>query len=155
MTISTDAGYRLSSPGKTDHVIDLALACKLLFSILFVWTTLALAADVSGRWNGTLAFTGGDGQTQTVSANADLKQQGKAVTGRIWKEEGQQFEIERGQVSGNQISFTFRAPEGEDEQVTVHIVRLVSVSSTLLQGTLEFELGGQKINAKLALNKEK
>jgi hypothetical protein len=155
MTINRDAIHRPSSKDKDARPVDIRLTSKLLFPILFLLTTLALAADASGKWNGSLEFKGEDGQTQTASAHAEMKQEAHAVTGRIWKEEGQQFEIEQGQVTGNEISFKFRAPEGEDEQMLVHSVRLTLVGPTQLQGTLEFELGGQKVSGKLTFSREK
>ena len=123
--------------------------------LLLILTPFALAAEVSGNWNGSLEFKSQDGQTQVAPAHAEFKQQSNTVTGRIWKEEGQQFEIEQGQVTGNDISFTFRAPEGEDEQVLIHSVKLTLVSPTQLQGTLEFDPGGQKVSGKLTLTREK
>ena len=90
----------------------------------FLTTPCAFAADISGKWNGSLEFNGISGQTQTAPAHADLKQQNNGVSGKIWKEEGQQFEIDQGQITDNEISFTFRAPEGEDEQMLVHSVKL-------------------------------
>jgi len=123
--------------------------------LLLLTTPFALAADMSGKWNGSLEFKSQDGQTQAAPAHADLKQQNNAVRGKIWKEEGQQFEIEQGQVTGNEISFTFRAPEGEEEQVLVHSVKLTLVSPTQLQGTLQFDAGGQQLSGKLTFNREK
>ena len=105
------------------------------------------------RWNGSLEFKGENGQSQAASVHADLKQEANAVTGRVWKEEGEHFEIEQGQVTGNEISFKFHAPEGEEEQVVVHSVKLNFASPTELQGTLEFDLGGQKMSAKLTFTK--
>lgn len=109
---------------------------------------------MSGKWNGSLEFKSDDGRTQSAPAHADLKQQASAVTGKIWKEEGEQFEIEQGQVNGNEISFTFRAPEGEDEQMLIHSVKLTLVSPTRLQGTLEFDAAGQKVSGKLTFTRE-
>lgn len=140
--------------GRADHPIDGLLALRLLIPTLLFLTTVALGANASGRWKGSLEFEGDDGQIQTVSAYADLKRQGSSVTGKIWKEQGQQFEIEQGQVTDNRISFKFHAPEGEEEHVIVHSVRLTLVSPTQLQGTLEFELVDQRVSAKLTLNKE-
>jgi hypothetical protein len=117
--------------------------------------SFANAADVSGKWNGFLEFKGEEGKTQTAPAHADLTQQADVVTGRIWKEEGQQFEIEQGKITGNEISFKFRAPEGEDEQVLVHSVKLTLVSPTQLRGTLEFYAGGQKVSGELTFTREK
>ena len=133
-----------------------APALRVFLAILFSLTTpFALAADVSGKWYGALEFKGEDGQTQTAPAHADLKQENKLVTGKIWKEGGQQFEINDGQVSGNDISFRFSAPEGEDEQILIHSVKLTLVSATEMQGTLDFDASGQKFNGKLTLIREK
>jgi len=154
MTINPDAIYQLSSRGRVDQPINIRRASRLLIPTLFLLTSLALGADASGRWKGSLEFKGDDDQVQTVSAYADLKQQDNSVTGKIWKEQGQQFEVEQGQVTNNQISFKFHAPEGDEEQVIVHSVRLTLVSRTQLNGTLEFELGGQRVSAKLTFSKE-
>jgi hypothetical protein len=130
-------------------------ARTLFLPILLLLTTYAFATDVSGKWNGMLEFKGEDSQGQTVPAHAELKQQNNVVVGKVWKEDGQRFEIEHGQVTGNEVSFTFRAPEGEEEEVIVHSVKLSSVSPTQMQGTLEFDAGGQKFAGKLTFTKEK
>jgi len=123
--------------------------------LLLLSTSFAIASDVSGKWNGSLEFKGEYGHTQTAPAHADLKQKANAVTGKIWKEEGQQFEIEQGQVTGNEIAFKFRAPEGEDEQTVIHSVKLTVVSPTQLQGTVEFDAGGHKVSGKLTFIRDK
>lgn len=130
------------------------ITATLFFPILLLLTTYALAADVSGKWTGTLEFKGEDGQAQTVPAHAELKQQNNVVVGKVWKEDGQRFEIEEGRVTGNEVSFTFRAPEGEEEEVLVHSVKLSAVSPTQMQGTLEFDAGGQKFAGKLTFTRE-
>lgn len=138
----------------TKHFLNVRMPAKGLLTLFLLWTTFAFAGDTSGKWTGTLEFKGEDGQTQAAAVHADLKQTSGAITGTLWKEEGQHFEIEQGQVKGNEISFKFRAPEGEEEQMVVH-----SVTATLigpkLEGTLEFELGSQKATAKLTLTREK
>ena len=151
----TEAIHRPSNKTKAVHPTRVRLTPKRLFPLIFLLSTFALARDASGRWTGSLEFKSENGQSQAASAHADLKQEANAVTGRVWKEEGQHFEIEQGQVTGNEISFKFRAPEGEEEQVVVHSVRLSFVSPTQLQGTLEFELGGQKVSAKLTFSRER
>jgi hypothetical protein len=123
--------------------------------LLLLTTSFALAVDVSGKWNGVLEFKSEDGQTQTAPAHADLKQQNKVVTGKVWKQGDQQFEIEQGQVSENEISFKFSAPEGEDEQVLVHSVKLTLGSPTEMQGTLEFDASGKRFSGKLTFTREK
>lgn len=134
--------------------IELKIGPKVLLLIFGLLTTFALASDVSGKWNGTLEFKGEDGQAQTVPAHAELKQQNNVVVGRVWKEDGERYEIEQGRVSGNEISFTFRAPESGEEEV-VHSVKLSSVSPTRMEGTLEFDGGSQKFSGKLTFTREK
>ena len=151
----TEAIPRLSNKTKAARPTHMRLTSKRLFPLIFLLSTFALAGDASGRWSGSLEFKGENGQSQAAAAHADLKQEANVVTGRVWKEEGPHFEIEQGQVTGNEISFKFRAPEGEEEQVVVHSVRLSFVSPTQLEGTLEFELEGQKVSAKLTFSKEK
>jgi len=156
MTINpTEAIYRLSHKTKAANLTHVRLTSKRLFPLIFFWSTLALAGDASGRWTGSLEVKGENGQSQAASVHADLKQKANAVTGRVWKEEGEHFEIEQGRVTGNEISFKFKAPEGEEEQVIVHFVNLSFASPTELQGTLEFDLGGQKVSAKLTFTKDK
>jgi hypothetical protein len=143
----------LRRPFGSNHEARNAVLLSLFLAILVLPTSFALAADLSGRWNGTLEFK--DGQTQTAPAHADLKQENKLVSGKIWKEEDKQFQIEQGQVSGTEVSFKFSAPEGEDEQNLIHSVKLTLVSPTEMQGTLEFDASGQKFNGKLTLTKQK
>jgi len=75
--------------------------------------------------------------------------------GKIWKEDDQQFLIEQGKANGDEISFVFNAPESEDEQILVHSVKLVVVGPTRMQGTLEFEAGGQQVSSKLSFTRDK
>jgi hypothetical protein len=127
----------------------------LLLTFLLLPTPLLHATDVSGKWTGTLEFRTEDGHAQSVPAHADLKQQGNSLTGKLWKEADQQFVIEQGKIEGGEISFVFNAPEGEDEQTIMHSVKVALVSPTQMQGTLEFDTGGQKINGKLTFSREK
>ncbi len=53
------------------------------------------------------------------------------------------------------LPFVFNAPEGEDEQILVHSVKLVVVGPTRMQGTLEFEAGGQQVSSKLSFTRDK
>lgn len=154
MTINPDGTFQLSDKANADQPTNIGLVSRLSIPILLLLTTLAFGADASGRWKGSMEFKGDDGQIQTVSAYAELKQQGSTVTGKVWKEQGQRFEIEQGQVTDNHVSFTFHAPEGEEEQVIVHSVKLTLASPTHLQGTLEFELGGQRVGARIRFSKE-
>jgi hypothetical protein len=139
-----------NSPDKIIYLLP-----RFLPILLFMATSSAVGADVSGKWNGALEVGGGNGQTQRLPAHADLKQQNNVVTGKVWKEVSLQSEIEQGQVSGNEISFRFSAPEGEDEEMLIHTVKLTLVSPTEMRGTLEFSAGGQKFRGNLTFIREK
>ena len=58
-------------------------------------TTLA-AADVSGKWTGTAG---------EYKVTLELKQEGEKLTGTLAPNEGAPFEIEKGKVQGNVITF--------------------------------------------------
>jgi hypothetical protein len=128
--------------------------CAVLFVLLLA--PLASAADVTGKWGGSLVVKNPDGETVTVPAHADFKQQGDSVTGKVWKEIERQFAIEQGKIEGNRITFEFKAPEGsEHAEPLVHSVRLTVVSEDQLQGDLDVGMDGDKMTGKLTLTREK
>jgi uncharacterized protein involved in outer membrane biogenesis len=97
-----------------------------------------------------------DGDTQTIPVHAELKQQGKAVTGTIGKEAEQRFPIDKGKIEDGKITFECEAPEGDESSgKRLYTVRLSVISETQLQGELEFEADGNKVTGKLTLTREK
>jgi exosome complex RNA-binding protein Csl4 len=130
------------------------LMCSALFVVLLA--PLANAADVTGKWSGSLEAKDPNGETVVIPAHAELKQQGDTVTGRVWKEIEHQFSIEKGKIEQNRITFEFRAPEGsEGSEPVVHSVRVSVVSENQLQGEIEFAMEGDKMTAKLTFTREK
>ena|ERR1700730_16270633 len=123
--------------------------------LLLLAAQFVSAADVSGRWAGTLEFKGPDGQAQKIPAGAAFKQQGSEITGAVWKEAEHQFPIDNGKILGNAITFDFKAPEGEEEATLVHRVKLTLTNENQLVGELEFENDGQKMSGKLTFTQEK
>ncbi len=123
---------------------------------LLLIAPFARAADVSGKWNGTAELKTPDGEAVTLPVHAELKQQGRAVTGTIGKEVEQHFPIANGKIEDGKINFEFEAPEGDEASgKRLYTVQLAVVSETQLQGEFEFETDGNKINGKLALAREK
>ena len=126
--------------------------------VLYATTTLLLtalvqAADVSGKWTGTLEGQGPDGPI-SVPANMEFKQTGQTITGSVWKDTDHQFAIDKGKIDGSQITFEFTAPEGGDESSGfLHRVKLTLVAENKLEGELNFEVEGNKVAAKLKLAK--
>lgn len=124
--------------------------------LLVMLAPFASAADLTGKWSGSLEAKTPSGEAVVVPANVELKQQGDEVTGRVWKDTEHQFSIEKGTISGDQITFEFRAPEGSEEaDPIVHAVRLSVVSQSRLQGQIEFAIEGEKMTGKLTLTREK
>ena len=155
MTATLAGIFRRNRSYEVVQPIGFRMGPSLFFPIVLLVSTFALAADVSGRWNGSMDFKDEEGQVQTVPAHVDLRQKSDVLVGTVWKEDGQRFQIEQGRVNGNEISFTFKAPEVEEDQILVHSVKLSSVSPTQMQGTLEFDAGGQKFVGKLSFTREK
>jgi hypothetical protein len=130
------------------------LTCSVLFILLLA--SMASAADVTGKWTGSLEGKDPDGEAVVIPAHAELKQQGDSVTGKAWKEIEHQYSIEKGKIEGNRITFEFKAPEGsEDAEPLVHTVRLTVVGEDQLQGELEIPMEGGKMTGKLTLTREK
>jgi hypothetical protein len=128
--------------------------CNLLFVLLLA--PLASAADLTGKWSGSLEAKDPNGEAVVIPAHADLKQQGASVTGKVWKEIEHQFSIEKGKSEGNRITFEFKAPEGSDDsELLVHRVSLSVVGENQLQGEIEFAMEGDKMTGKLTFTREK
>jgi hypothetical protein len=113
------------------------------------------AADVNGKWRGSLEGKGEDGSAISVPAHLELKQAGSSITGTLWKEAGHEYVIEKGKIEGNQINFEFTAPEGDEDSAFVHRVKLAVVSEGHLEGELQFEVEGDKVAGKLKLERDK
>jgi hypothetical protein len=107
--------------------------------VLFL-VRLVNAADVSGKWRGSLEGQGEDGATVAIPAHAELKQAGGAITGTVWKDASHVYAIEKGKIGGNQINFEFTAPEGSEGR---------------LEGEIQFEVEGAKVAGKLKLTRDK
>jgi len=131
-----------------------SLMCYVLFMLLLA--PLTSAADVTGKWSGSLEAKDPNGEAVVIPAHADLKLQGDTVTGKVWKEIEHQFTIEKGKIEGNRITFEFKASEGaEDSEPVLHRVSLSVVGENQLQGEIEFAMEGDKMTGKLTFTREK
>jgi hypothetical protein len=81
-----------------------AFVCVLLMTLLAL---TAVAADANGKWSGSFSAEGGEGG----GAFAILKQNGTEITGTAGPDEGQQWQIQKGKVEGNRLSFEVKHPE--------------------------------------------
>jgi len=79
----------------------------ILVSILFLAAVSALAADLSGKWKGTLK--GGNGDIDTTM---DWKVDGEKLTGTVTNMYGEE-QITEGVVKGDDVSFVILAGGGQ------------------------------------------
>jgi hypothetical protein len=77
-------------------------ALMILFS-----AALLLAADLNGRWEGTLSTPNGD-----VSLTFNFKVDGAVLAGSVESAQGN-FDISDGKVDGNKFTFTTHAGDSE------------------------------------------
>ena len=71
----------------------------------FLLAGSAFAADVTGKWSGTVIMKTPDGQTNEQPAWMALKQAGAALTGTAGPSADRQSEIKDGKVDGDQLEF--------------------------------------------------
>ncbi|HXH48345.1 MAG TPA: hypothetical protein VNM47_03145 [Terriglobia bacterium] len=67
--------------------------------LMFVATS-AWAADVSGKWTGSMVLNAG----RTDPANVQLKQNGKVVSGTMGPSDEKQFPLSSGRVDGDMVT---------------------------------------------------
>jgi hypothetical protein len=84
-----------------------------LLSILAVFTLSLCAADLTGKWSGTIQVKK-DGDAKTEPALVILKQEGAVLTGSGGPHEGEQHAMRNGKVEGNKITFEIALGEGGD-----------------------------------------
>jgi hypothetical protein len=72
-----------------------------LLAIAVLLATAAFAADVDGKWSGTMSTPNGD-----VPVNFTFKADGAALNGSTMGPDGGEIPIKEGKVDGNNISFT-------------------------------------------------
>jgi hypothetical protein len=99
---------------------------------LFLFTSAPFAQnDVSGNWE--LNINGPQG---SISATANLKQDGEKVTGTF---SGPQGDVETsGTIKGNTLSLAFSVPT---PQGVLSITMNGEVSGTSIKGVLDFQMG--------------
>lgn len=76
---------------------------SILISLLLLSAGSCAAADVSGKWSGTIDLKE-DGQAKTVPAFLILKQDGSNLTGSGGGNETDQHPIRKGMVDGDNVT---------------------------------------------------
>ena len=72
----------------------------LLLAVFLAWSAPAFAADVDGKWAGTVSTPGGD-----VNVAFDFKSDGTALSGTTTGPDGATIPIKDGKIDGEKITF--------------------------------------------------
>ena len=106
---------------------------------------MAMAADVTGKWTGTLAPEGDDSHTAFLV----LTQNGTAITGTGGPDESQQFPIQTGKIDGNKIVLEISPHEG-----ALYHMELV-LDGDHIKGDITAKQDDQTMKAKLDVSRVK
>lgn len=111
-------------------------------------SSIALLADVTGKWTGTFDITGPDGSVNSQTAYLDLKQDGGTLTGTAGPNESEQMTIRAGKVDGNKILFEVALEDGNAIKFDLLL------ADEHIKGNATGEAGGQKLQAKLDVTRK-
>jgi hypothetical protein len=123
------------------------LLCLLLFLALVM---SAAAADITGRWSGTFAIIGPDGQPGTPNAAMMIvKQSGSTLTGTGGPDENEQWPIRNGKIAGNKVTVEVTSPDGVIYTLTM------TVAGDKVSGDMLITQGGQSQKSKIEFTRIK
>jgi len=120
------------------------LVCSILVAAMAL---VAAAADVSGKWSGSISHEGGQANT----AFAILKQSGTAITGSAGPDEGQQWPDLKGTIRGDKVTVEVKSPEDG----TVYKCDLVLVGDHLTGEVNATSSGSQTMKGKMDIARVK
>lgn len=119
---------------------------KKVTAILLLFTTVAMAGDLTGRWSGTFKVEGGD---HNVPQLFILKQQGKSLTGSGGPNAGEQYPIENGRIDGDEARFELTTGEWK------FTYDLKQTAADGLKGDLKLQSVNDSRTAKVSLTRLK
>jgi hypothetical protein len=117
---------------------------RLMLGLVLMAASL-MAADVTGKWTGTLVEKGEQGE-RSFPALLVLKQAGTALTGTAGPNEGERYDISKAVVDGDQITFEV------EREVSVMKFDL-KLEGDRLSGTVTRERDGRKESARLEVKR--
>lgn len=105
------------------------------------------AADVTGKWSGTINITRDDGSSREHDAAAELTQSGDNVTGTIGPPE-RQVKIKTGKLMDGKLALEAEPPEGGVATFEL------TLKDNRLEGLMTMKQGDQTRHGKLNLTKQ-
>jgi hypothetical protein len=126
---------------------------KTLAAMALLLLTMAPAQaqtkTLTGKWDGTFTRTAPDGQTQSIPVMFNLTHKGKVLTGTVGPNADRQWEIEKGAVDADKVTFQVQQPDGPLRKFTLALVE------DRLKGEMLAELNGQSFTAKVDAGRAK
>ena len=119
---------------------------SLLLALLVSAVSLT-AADLTGKWRGSVESTNSSGETRTSTAYLDLKQEGSVVTGVAGPHENEPHQVKNGKFVNNKLTFTVLAG---DADMKIEL----TLDGDELKGTATRETEGGTRASKVALKRE-
>jgi len=111
-----------------------------------------MAADVSGKWTGSVDVEDpSDGTNISTPVRAELQQQGDAISGKIGRQEDQEAEPIRG-VSLQDGKLTFEVASAEAKGLVKFTLKL---DGDHLDGDISGNMDGVAITGKVHLTRQK
>ncbi len=117
---------------------------KLIFCFLF--SAIALFADVTGKWSGTGKAATSDGDAEVMSVNLELKQSGNDVSGTASTGQSEDRYNAKGTLAGDVL--TLQVDTGD----ATYSVTL-TVKEDTMTGEASTEHDGAKVKVKLDLKR--
>ena len=106
------------------------MALRALVIAMVLFAAPAFAADVDGKWNGSLATPNGD-----VNIAFEFKADGTTLTGSTTGPDGATLQIKNGRIDGDKIAFVVTVSFG-DMSFDINYTGLVTPAEIKL--TLDF-----------------
>jgi len=112
----------------TKHLMRIAVAVAVIAGA-------AMAADVTGKWTGSMAM--GDNQ---FTLSYDFKQDGEKLTGTVTGPQGNPLTLNDGKVEGDKLSFSIQA-EGPNGSFKISSEGTIKGDEITLASKMEGEPG--------------
>lgn len=119
--------------------ITRALGLTLLLASVLLAAPAFPPDNVTGKWAGSFVITM-DGETRDDTAYMNLKQTGTELTGTAGPSEDRQWQIQKGKVEGNKLTF-----EVQTEQPIIKFE--LTLADGHLKGQAKAEHEGKSMNA--------
>lgn len=125
----------------------------LMFALTLFVLPAAAAEDFTGKWSGQFSGVGPDGNQATEPILLNLVHKGAELTGTAGPAAEKQWNILKGKVDGNKLSFEVQA--GGDTQGGPYVTVTLAFAEGHLKGDINMQQGEQKLTGKVDVTRVK